>query len=227
MSIPLSSGSFSSSSDSPAWPPPNSVLKVCWKLACTAVNASLKRAAVVSSIRAIASVVWAIDSTRSLRCVVRNTWRVSSSSNCSIAIMFTGPSRSIFSFSRTIASSAVIEPPSEGGCRARGGSASAPSTCIAPSPSSAFGVGIRLVVGQRSRIRNRLPGLLQFLHFRQHRVERQLQRVHAGLGHVAEVAGGLGLLHVQLPDRAARLVQGGARRADGGFLRVHRRPQRR
>ena len=34
-----------------------------------------------------------------------------------------------------------------------------------------IGVSIRLVVGQRSRIRNRVPGLLQFFHFRQHRVE--------------------------------------------------------
>ena len=39
----------------------------------------------------MASPVCAIESSRSLRCVVRNVWRVSSSSNCSIAIMLTGP----------------------------------------------------------------------------------------------------------------------------------------
>ena len=38
----------------------------------------------------MASLVCAIESIRSLRCVVRNAWRVSSSSNCSIAIMLTG-----------------------------------------------------------------------------------------------------------------------------------------
>ena len=65
-----------------------------------AVNASRKRACVVSSMRLIASLVCAIESTRSLRCVVRNTWRSSSSSNCSMAIMLTGPSRSIFAAAR-------------------------------------------------------------------------------------------------------------------------------
>ena len=64
------------------------------------MNASVKRARVVSSIRLMASDVCAIDSTRSVRCVVRNTWRFSRSSNCSMAIMFTGPSRSIFALQR-------------------------------------------------------------------------------------------------------------------------------
>ena len=40
ISMPLSSGSFSSSSVSPARPPPNSVLKVSWKLRLIAANAS-------------------------------------------------------------------------------------------------------------------------------------------------------------------------------------------
>ena len=66
MSMPLSSGSFSSSSVRPARPPPNSVLNVSWKFAWMAVNASLKRAFVVSSIRLMASEVCAIESTRSL-----------------------------------------------------------------------------------------------------------------------------------------------------------------
>ena len=57
--------------------------------------------------RLMASLVCAIESTRSLRCVVRNVWRVSSSSNCSIAIMLTGPSRSIFARRAAIASSAL------------------------------------------------------------------------------------------------------------------------
>ena len=55
MSMPLSSGSFSSSSVRPARPPPNSVLNVTWKFAWIAVNASVKRAFVVSSMRVIAS----------------------------------------------------------------------------------------------------------------------------------------------------------------------------
>ena len=65
-----------------------------------AVNASAKRALLVSSIRVMASIVCAIESIRSLRCVVRKAWRVSSSSNCSMAIMFTGPRRSIFALRR-------------------------------------------------------------------------------------------------------------------------------
>ena len=55
MSMPLSSGSFSSSSVRPARPPPKSVLNVSWKFCWMAVNASVKRADVVSSIRVIAS----------------------------------------------------------------------------------------------------------------------------------------------------------------------------
>ena len=71
MSMPLSSGSFSSSSVMPALPPPNRVEKVSWKLALIAVKASRNRAWVVSSILLIASLVCAIDSTRSRRCVDR------------------------------------------------------------------------------------------------------------------------------------------------------------
>ena len=47
------------------------------------------------AMRAMASAVCAIESTRSFRWVVRNACRVSSSSNCSMAIMLTGPSLSI------------------------------------------------------------------------------------------------------------------------------------
>src|SRR5436189_13422 len=70
ISMPLSSGSFWSSSARPARPPPNSVLKVCWKLWLMAANASTKRWRVVSSMRLIASLVCAIDSTRSFRVVI-------------------------------------------------------------------------------------------------------------------------------------------------------------
>ena len=59
-------------------------------------KASSNRSRVVLSILRMASPVCAIESSRSLRCVVRNVWRVSRSSNCSMAIMLTGPSRSIF-----------------------------------------------------------------------------------------------------------------------------------
>ena len=55
ISMPLSSGSFSSSSVRPARPPPNSVLKVSWKLRLIAANASVNRCRVVSSIRLMAS----------------------------------------------------------------------------------------------------------------------------------------------------------------------------
>ena len=44
MSMPLSSGSFSSSSVRPARPPPKSVLNVPWKFCWIAANASLNRA---------------------------------------------------------------------------------------------------------------------------------------------------------------------------------------
>ena len=62
ISMPLSSGSFSSSSVRPARPPPKSVRNVSWKFRLMAANASAKRACVVSSMRLIASLVWAIDS---------------------------------------------------------------------------------------------------------------------------------------------------------------------
>ena len=71
------------------------------------VNASRKRSLLVSSIRLIASPVAAIESRRSFRWTVRNVWRVSSSSNCSMAIMFTGPRRSIFALRAAMASSGV------------------------------------------------------------------------------------------------------------------------
>ena len=67
MSMPLASGSLSSSSVMPALPPPNSVANVPWKFVLMAVNASRKRACVVSSILLIASVVCAIESIRSWR----------------------------------------------------------------------------------------------------------------------------------------------------------------
>jgi hypothetical protein len=78
ISMPLSSGSLSSSRVRPARPPPNSVENVVWKLALMALNASRKRACVVSSMRLMASFVCAIESMRSWRWVVRNVWRVSS-----------------------------------------------------------------------------------------------------------------------------------------------------
>ena len=53
---------------SPARPPPKSVWNVSSKLRWMTVNASLKRSRVVLSMRLIASPVWAIESTRSLRC---------------------------------------------------------------------------------------------------------------------------------------------------------------
>ena len=47
--------------------------------------------------------------------MVRNVWRSSSSVNCSMAIMLTGPSRSIFFFNWAMASSGV-----QGRLRGRG-----------------------------------------------------------------------------------------------------------
>ena len=71
------------------------------------VNASRKRSLVVLSIFRIASLVAAIESTRSLRCVVRNVWRDSRSSNWSIAIMLTAPIRSILARRSATISSGV------------------------------------------------------------------------------------------------------------------------
>ena len=45
---------------------------------------------------------------RSLRCAVKNVWRDSRSSNCSIAIMLTAPMRSIFARRSATISSGVI-----------------------------------------------------------------------------------------------------------------------
>ena len=81
MSMPLSSASLSSSSTRPALPPPKSVVKVPSKFWLMIVNASWKRSRVVLSILRIASLVAAIESTRSLRCAVRKVWRDSRSSN--------------------------------------------------------------------------------------------------------------------------------------------------
>ena len=158
-----------------------------------AVNASRKRTFVVSSMRLIASVVCAIESIRSLRCVVRKTWRVSSSSNCSIAIMLTGPSRSILSLRRSIASSAVIDA-RRAVRRRRAAPARLPPAST--SPSSASGSGSSAAIAAASGVG--LAGLLHLLDVDQHLVERALHGVDAGLRQVAEVAFGGGPRHLEL-----------------------------
>ena len=176
MSMPLSSGSFSSSSVRPARPPPNSVLNVSWKFWLMAANASRNRAFVVSSMRLIASPVAAIESTRSLRCVVRNTWRVSSSSNCSMAIMFTGPSRSILSRERGdgfFGGEARATAPASSSRRCR---IARSRRRPARSPSSPLSSGSSAAIARGIRHRRAVP--LHLLDFGEHLVERGLH----GLG---------------------------------------------
>ena len=136
MSMPLSSGSFSSSSVRPARPPPNSVLNVTWKLALMAVNASRKRACVVSSMRVdrFGGLRDRVDQVLALR--GQEHVALSSSSNCSMAIMFTGPRRSIFARSAAIASSAVIRRPRSPSLPT---AASARSRRSSPDPASVAG----------------------------------------------------------------------------------------
>ena len=172
-----------------------------------AVNASVKRCRVVSSIRLMASLVCVMESRRSLRWVVRKPWRVSSSSNCSIAIMFTGPSRSIFARSSAIASSA-LSVRSSAAHRLRGGVASS-AACRRDGATAASPASIH----RRPRRPNRrpresahpvrsLPSRSSADDFLEDVVERRLHRVDARLGKVRQVALGRGPRDVELRDPA-------------------------
>ena len=223
ISMPLSSGSFSSSSVRPARPPPNSVLNVSWKLRLIAANASAKRCRVVSSMRLIASLVCAIESTRSLRCVVRNAWRVSSSSNCSIAIMLTGPSRSILPRSAAIASSGR-----EAGRRlAHAGLSHGGGLAIERRREDVVRLVLCLV--------GRLLGLLrrdcacvghggavafELFHFGEHVVERRLHHFQALRGKVVQIAFRCRAQHLELRGLGSHRVEHAAGLADVRLLRI-------
>ena len=221
ISMPLSSGSFSSSSVSPARPPPNSVLKVCWKLRLIAANASVKRCRVVSSMRLIASLVCAIESTRSLRCVVRNAWRVSSSSNCSIAIMLTGPSRSIFARSVAIASSALSARCSRGDDGGVG--------CESRRSAGRLVCQLRRLLGADRRRASGVawPSRSSCSTSSDDLVERRLDRVLAGVREVRQVGFGGRARDVELGDDGANRVERAARVLDRGFVLVGPGAQRR
>ena len=194
----------------PARPPPNRVAKVCWKFALIAVNASRNRTCVVSSIRLMASLVWAIESMRSCRCVVRKPWRASSSVCCSMAIMFTGPIRSIFPRSSVMASSAVM-------CSGTG--ASAPSTAAASSSSGSATSAARMAraSGSTTPAASMSDFLLDLVERRAHGIVGLLSQVREvgfgrGPGHVE--AGGQGPNRIEraprVPNHAFLGVEGGA-----------------
>ena len=160
--------------------------------------------------RLIASPVCAIDSIRSLRCVVRNMWRVSSSSNCSIAIMLTGPSRSIFPRSAAIASSALSVALLGGDHRGvrrrqlvgRAGDRRTPSS--SDSRSSASTTAASGVVW---------PVALELLDFDDDLVERRVDRVLAGVREVREIGFGGRARDVELRDHGADRVERGRARS--------------
>ena len=175
--------------------------------------------------RRIASPVAAIESTRSLRCVVRNRWRDSSSSNCSMAIMFTGPSRSILSRSFAMASSAV-----------RLGRASA-SQAPAAAPDAATSAGwrfaalfaalLRLLGRDGAGVRHCGAVALHLFDFGEHLVERGLHGFGGLRGEVREVALGRGPRDLETRHvRADRLVVR-TRLADRRFARIGVRMGRR
>src|SRR5690606_8219638 len=75
-------------------------------------------------------------------------------------------------------------------------------------------------------VRNRLPGLLQLLDFREHVVERALHGIEAGVREVAEVAFGGGTRDLELRGLAANLLHGAARVTNDGVLLVDADAQR-
>ena len=144
----------------------------------------------------MASPVCAIESSRSLRCVVRNVWRVSSSSNCSIAIMLTGAE--------------PVDLLLEVGDDLLGRRA-APTRRTASAPSGALGgrAALRLVfVARRARRlrpaacrRDELAGLVHAGDLGDDLVERRADRFDASGAEVVQIGAGgrardLGLHHV-------------------------------
>ena len=186
-----------------------------------ASNASRNRSRVVASIFRMASPVGEMESMRSFRCVVRNPWRFSSSSYCSMAIMLTGPSRSILRRSSAMASSGVSGRPRRAGrCRAAGSAhvGTAAATGSAPARRRLFFglVGVdRAPVGADGAV------ALHLLDFGDHAREVHLQRLDHAVGQVGEIALGLGALHFGLRRAPSLTASSGlARLADGVFLRV-------
>jgi hypothetical protein len=211
ISMPLSSGSFSSSSVRPARPPPNSVLKVSGSLVDRA-NASVKRCCVVSSIRLIASAVCAIESTRSLRSVGQERVARSSSSNCSIAIMFTGRADRSSPRSAAIASSALsaAAPPPRQTRRRR-------EVLVAirlPQPAIRNPDWRRrrprLVRGDDAGVRRRTSLLFELLDLGDDFVERRADRVLAGVRQVREIRFG-GRLATSSSETTARIASSAPR----------------
>ena len=198
ISIPLSSGSFSSSSVRPARPPPNSVLKVSWKLRLMAENASAKRCRVVSSIRLIASAVWAIESTRSLRCVVRNPCRVFELVELldrhhvdgAQPIDLRAQSRNRFLGAKGL----LLSSENRGAwSRQIARIVNRDVTCAVAGSDAQAGVAalvrsiLRIVDTKTASIRRGAPLALHLLHFDHDLVQRRLNRVDARIGQMREV----------------------------------------
>ena len=166
--------------------------------------------------RLMASAVCAIESTRSLRWVVRKVWRVSSSSNWSMAIMLTGPRRSILARSSAMASSAL-------------------SACCSAADDGRVGrvrvLGLRSGIVARGLVQRlvqigrgdgpgvgcRFAGGFESGDFCEHVVEGDLQAVHAGLRQVGKVAVCRGPRDVEIGDRGAQRVVRVAGRANAGL----------
>jgi len=74
-SMPLSIAFSWSVSRMKAWPPPNSLLKVCAKFSLMRLNASSNFCREMVSISLIVLSVFSIDCNRSCRCVSRNSCR--------------------------------------------------------------------------------------------------------------------------------------------------------
>ena len=135
----------------------------------------------------MASTVCAIESMRSLRCVVRNRWRVSSSSNCSMAIMLTGPRRSIFSLS---ARRWLLRRSSTLGIRDSGFGIPAESRLPIrrrPEPRLVT-VWVGLLGRDGGGVGRGSRRALHLLDVREHLVERHLHGIGARLGQMSQVA---------------------------------------
>ena len=136
-----------------------------------------------------------------------------------MAIMLTGPSRSIFAFNRAMASSAVI---------VVGASIAAPAPRTLPArhlkrqcvSSSASGSGSS--ADDRGRVRRRLTALLHLFDLREHLVERVLDGIDTRLREMRQIA--FGRRSSPPRDRRPRLGSLRARDAPDESPRPARRP---
>ena len=177
--------------------------------------------------RLMASLVCAIESTRSLRCVVRNAWRVSSSSNCSIAIMLTGPEPLDLAAQRGDrflgAQRRAAWPPPRQGPASK--AATLPRVTVRASVMPSSSVSSSASTTAASGVVS--PVALELIDFDDDLVERGVHGVLARVRQMREVGFGRRARDVELGDHRADRVEDAARVLDRRFELVGARTQRR